>query len=292
MNEQRTMSKIRTIKLGDDDFPEVLRSIPGPPKQLYVLGDLAALLAMPRLAVVGSRHVSPYGRQITSRLVEEIAGQGVVIISGLAIGVDAIAHQAALAAHGQTIAVLPCGLDKLYPSTNARLGEEILKGGGALVSEYPDGTPPLRQHFIARNRLVSGLANGVLITEAAARSGTIHTAGFALDQGRTVMAVPGNITSPQSAGTNNLIKTGAVTVTDTSDILLAMGLNKSERQLSIIGDTAAEVTVLRLLSKGQSDGGELLRNSELSPVEFNQALTMLELAGKVRPLGAGHWGLS
>jgi len=285
--------KVKKLTLEDGEFPEILRSIPNPPKELYVLGSLAELLAKPRLAVVGSRHVTPYGRQVTSSLVEAVARRGVVIISGLALGVDAIAHQAALTAGSQTIAVLPCGLDRLYPSTNARLGKQILEQGGALVTEYPESTEPMRYNFIARNRIVSGLSNGVLITEAAARSGTIHTAGFALDQGRTVMAVPGNITSPLSAGTNNLLRTGAIAVTEASDILLALGISSPKQQkLQVFGDNEEETIILKLLVSGMSDGGELLKTSKLSTVSFNQALTMLEIAGKVKPLGAGHWGLN
>lgn len=287
------MYKVKKLTLKDPVFPDALREIPESPKELYVLGNIDGLMEAKRLAVVGSRHVSPYGKQVTTQLVEEVAARGVVIISGLALGVDAIAHKATLAVNGKTVAVLACGLDKFYPSTNARLGEEILEKGGAIVSEYPIGTPPRRENFIARNRLVSGLSEAVLITEAAMKSGTLHTAGFALDQGRTVMAVPGNITSPNSAGTNQLIKTGAIPVTESADILLALKINTAERkQQTLIGDTPEELIVLKLIASGISDGGELLDRSGLAAPLFNQTLTMLEIAGKVRPLGAGHWGLS
>lgn len=287
------MNNVKKLTLKDKLFPEALRNIPYPPKELYVLGNMEGLMAARRLAVVGTRQVSPYGKQITTRLVEEVAGKGVVIISGLALGVDALAHQAAIAVNGRTVAVLPCGLDRFYPATNAGLAKKILEHGGAIISEYPFDTDARRENFIARNRLVSGLSEGVLITEAALKSGTIHTAGFALEQGRTVMAVPGNITSQLSAGTNQLIKTGALTVTEAADIFMALKMDtKEQKQQALIGNTKEEFVILKQLASGMTDGGELLKNSGLDAMTFNQALTMLEIAGKIRPLGAGHWGLN
>jgi DNA processing protein len=283
---------VKKVLYKGNAFPEVLTDIPNPPKTLYILGDLTPLLSMPRLAVVGSRKMTPYGRNVTTALVKEVAGQGVVIISGLALGVDAIAHQAALDAGGKTIAVLPCGLDNPYPATNRQLARRILEKGGVLISEYPEGMPPLQHHFIARNRLVSGLSDGVLITEAAARSGTIHTAGFALDQGKTVMAVPGNITSTLSAGTNQLIKTGATPVTSGQDIIDAFGLGMQLQFAEVLGANAEEHAILKLIKQGITDGQELQDKSKLEAALFNQTLTMLEVSGKIRPVGAGHWSLS
>jgi DNA processing protein len=149
--------------------------------------------------------------------------------------------------------------------------------------------PPLQHHFIARNRLVSGLSDGVLITEAASKSGTLHTAGFALEQGRTVMAVPGNITSSLSAGTNTLIKTGATPVTDASDIFQVLGLTAQVKDQEVVATNAEEAAILSHLEQGITDGGDLLTLSKLDPAIFNQTLTMLEITGKIRPLGAGHW---
>lgn len=269
----------------------MLKEIPDPPKELYILGDLGKLLDSPKLAVVGSRKVTPYGRGATEELVQAVTSRGVVIVSGLALGVDAIAHKAALDAGGKTIAVLPCGLDKPYPATNRQLARRILEQGGALISEYPDGTPPLQPHFIARNRLVSGLSDGVLITEAAAKSGTIHTAGFALDQGKTVMAVPGNITSELSKGTNNLIKAGAAPVTTAQDILDALKIGEQLQLKEILAANAEEEAILSLLKQGITDGSELQVMSRLKPDTFNQTLTMLEITGKIRSTGAGHWTL-
>ncbi|CAN5613751.1 hypothetical protein BH23PAT1_BH23PAT1_1560 [soil metagenome] len=284
--------KINKISLKALAYPEILRNIPSPPKELYVQGPLEDLLCQPRLAVVGSRKVTAYGRGVTHKLSSASAQAGVVIISGLALGVDSIAHEAALESGGKTIAVLPCGLDKPYPAQHRQLAGKILNMGGAIVSEYPEGTPPLVQHFIARNRLVSGLSDGVLITEAAARSGTLHTANFALNQGRTVMAVPGNITSPYSMGTNNLIKSGALPVTCPEDIFSALNLIvKPVAERELLGSNREETLLLSLLTEGTTEAAELLTQSGLEAGAFNQTLTMLEINGHIRPLGAGHWTL-
>lgn len=283
--------KVNNISLESNGFPGVLANIPDPPKQLYILGDLEPLLAMPRIAVVGSRKVTPYGRQITSSLVQEVAAQGVVIVSGLALGVDSIAHRSALDAGGYTIAVLPSHVTEIYPKSHTQLARRILERGGVLISEYPEGMPPIQVNFIARNRLVSGLSDGVLITEAASKSGTLHTANFALEQGKTVMAVPGNITSPTSTGTNNLIKTGAFPVTASSDILLALGITEKNKNIELFASSQEESAILTALKQGVTDASELLATSGLEAVLFNQTLTMLEITGKIVPLGAGHWGL-
>lgn len=284
--------KISSITPDDSAYPERLRTIYDQPERLYSLGAPTKGLDNPTLAVIGSRKVSPYGRHVTETLTREAAKQGITIISGLALGIDAIAHQATLAEQGTTVAVLPAGLDRIYPTSHHQLAQHIIKGGGALISEYPPGSKPFKTHFIARNRIVAGLADAVLITEAAAKSGTLHTANFALEQGRTVMAVPGNITSEQSAGTNNLIKMGAIPVTEIRDILAAMGLEQQAPQHRHFGDTEEETLILELLQSGISDGSELLHRSGLAAQLFNQSLTMLEIGGKVRPLGAGHWGIA
>lgn len=284
--------KIQHIRPKSDLFPEPLTTISDPPRQLFVLGNLDALMGKPRLAVVGSRKVSAYGRAVTLKLAKVAAEQGIVIVSGLALGVDSIAHQAALEADGQTIAVLPSGLDAIYPTSHRQLAERILQQGGALVTEYPAGSEPYKTNFIARNRLISGLSDAVLITEAANKSGSLHTAQFGLEQGRTVMAVPGNITSELSIGTNNLIKMGATPVTELRDILAAMDLTLTEKKEAPLGGTSEETTILELIFTGISDSAELQARSQLSPQLFNQSLTMLEIQGKIRPIGAGNWAIT
>ncbi len=284
--------KIKKHKLESKLLPQSLLNIPDPPKQVYVKGDLSHVMDhKPLLAVVGSRKVSTYGREVTQKLVKGVVNKGVGIVSGLALGVDGVAHTSALEAGGYTIAVMPCGLDKVYPQSHFQLASKITSSGGALVSEYDDGTPPLRQNFIARNRLVAGLADAILVTEAAAKSGTMHTAAFALDQGKTVLAVPGNITSDLSQGTNNLIKSGAIPVTCAEDILLAMGIDHKLTQQEIFGDNPDESIILKLISEGVRDIHELQKQSKLEASKFNQSLGMLEISGKIKSQGGGQWTL-
>ena len=285
--------KINKLTLNSHLFPEPLKHIPDPPRQLFYLGDLAGCMDAPRLAVVGSRKVTNYGRAVTQKLAGQATQQGITIVSGLALGVDGLAHQATLDAGGKTIAVMAGGLNSISPATHRQLAEDILRSGGALVSEYASDMQPFKTNFVARDRIISGLSDAVLITEAAAKSGSLHTANFALEQGRTVMAVPGNITSEFSAGTNNLIKTGATPVTDIRDILAAMDLKQAQtRQTAPLGATDEETSLLGLIHQGVSDASELLIHSQLAPAKFNQTLTMLEITGKIRSIGAGHWGLT
>ena len=285
--------KVKNLTQHDNAYPKVLQDIARPPKELFYLGaDPSDWLSRPRVAIVGSRGVSTYGQQVTAQLATELAEHGVVVISGLALGVDGIAHQACLRAGGTTVAVVANGLDKIYPASHTQLAQRILEQGGTILSEYPEGTPSFKTNFIARNRLVAGLSQAVLITEATEKSGTLHTARFALEQGRDVLAVPGNITSPNSVGTNNLIRTGAVPVTNVADILEVIGAAhlpaEPERRR---GETPEEELLLDLLYNGISDGHELLLKSDLPAVQFNQVLTMLEISGKVRALGNNHWSL-
>ncbi len=274
-------------------IPEELRRISVPPKQLFHAGaPLDDLLSRPRVTIVGSRNVSTYGTLVTSQLARQLAEQGIVIISGLALGVDGLAHRAALEANGLAIAVLPAPLDDIVPVSNRHLAVQIIEQGGALVSEYASGQFPAKHNFIARNRLMAGLAQAVLITEAGEKSGSLHTARFALEQGIEVMAVPGPINAPGSVGTNNLIKSGATPVTSYIDVLNALSLEDHVTAAHHIrGRNANEQVVLDLLLRGVNDGEQLLQASDLSTSEFNQVLTMLEIGGQIRSLGANQWAL-
>lgn len=282
---------VKKLVYNDNAYPAVLRDISSPPKQLFYIGaDPKSWVARPRVAIVGSRGVSAYGRAVTIQLAHQLAEKGITIISGLALGVDAIAHEAAVSAGGAHIAVLPVGLDRIYPASNRSLAERILTRGGVLVSEYEGGQGGMKHDFIARNRIVAGLADVVVITEASEKSGTLHTARFALEQGREVGVVPGNITSPNSVGANNLIKSGASPITCVEDILHLLGAdNLAEARYVHRGETDDEQALLDLLYRGLSDGYGLLEQSGMSAECFTQTLTMLELAGKVRPLGNNHW---
>ncbi len=281
--------KIRTYVRSDDAFPSQLAQVHNCPKQLYALGKSLENLS-PAIGVVGSRRPTPYGREVTKQLVSDLASRGVTIISGLALGIDAIAHQAALDAGGRTIAVQANGLDQIAPRTNRQLAINILKSGGAIVSEFPEGSPPLPQYFAARNRIISGLSDGVLVTEAAERSGSLITTTFALEQGRHVFVVPGNITSLLSAGTNNLIKLGATPVTSAQDIFLALGLEAMDlRRNDLEAGSAHERVLLELISNGVADVSDLQLQSEFNSTELNQTLSILEISGRIRNIGAGKW---
>ncbi len=283
---------VKKILYNANGYPESLRHISGPPKELFVVGELDDLLDRPRVAIVGSRKVSIYGRNITTMLARELAKQGIVIISGLALGVDAIAHQAALDAGGLTLAVLPGPIETIYPASHRNLAVEIVQKGGALVSEFPADTPPFKTNFVARNRIVAGLADALLITEAAEKSGSLHTARFALDQGKDVLAVPGNITSITSVGTNNLLKSGATPITSAEDVLHVLNLKPAIRARTVRGANPAEQAIIDLLSKDMTDDAELLINSGLEVGVFNQTLTMLEITGKIRSLGGNQWAIA
>ena len=286
--------KNQKIALSTSDVPEKLRNIPQPPKQLFVVGnDINELLERPCVTIVGSRKMSAYGESVTYNLAKELASAGVVIISGLALGIDGVAHRAAIDAGGLTIAVLPTGVDVVYPRSNQWIAKQILEHGGALASEYDGEMPSMKHLYIRRNRIASGMGDALLITEASERSGTLHTADFALEQDKPVLAVPGNITSPNSAGTNNLIKSGATPVTSADDVFHALGLQpaRSSKKAPKSGNPH-EQALLDLLFSGIADGDELLAKSELEISLFNQTLTMLEIRGQVRALGGNRWSLT
>lgn len=273
--------------------PKVLIGIPSPPRQIYASHEnLNFLLKRPRIAIVGSRRVTPYGKEVTQQLARQLAEQGITVISGLAFGVDSLAHQSTLDAGGGTIAVLPSGLDTIMPATHTPLAKKIAVQGGALISEYEPGAPALTQNYIARNRLIAGLSQAVLITEATKDSGSLHTANFATQQGKPVLVVPGNITSPASAGTNQLLREGAVAITSYLDVLQALKLEPHERDATTIqGANEAEQAILELLLSGINEGDSLLQQSDLDIARFSQTLTALELDGKIRSLGGNRWGL-
>lgn len=274
------------------DLSVILQGVSPAVATLHIRSDnIDGLLNRPRVAIVGSRKVTPYGRAVTARLAGELAGQGVIIVSGLAYGVDAIAHQAALDAGGLTMAVLPGSLDEVYPRTHRGLADRIVEGGGALISEYEPGYSVRKWSFIERNRIVSGISDALLIPEAAINSGTMHTVRFALEQGKDVLAVPGDITSPTSEGTNSLIKTGAMLVTSTADVLNVLGL-KPQTKKQIVGSTPDEQLLLDLLADSPTEGNQLLEQSCLALEKFNQALVMLEITGKIRNVGNNRWTIA
>lgn len=272
-----------------------LQQLPQPVKALYIAEHIAAqsweeLLQKPCVAIVGSRRPTAYGSQVTTQLARRLAAGGVVIVSGLALGIDSIAHQAALDNNGLTIAVLPSGIDAIYPASHYHLAKRIVDNGGLLVTEYPPGSgPPQKYQFIARNRIIAALGQTVIIPEAAKKSGSLHTAQFALEQGQDVLVVPGNITSPTSSGTNHLLKQGAIPITEPQDVLDYLGITATPQSTYRVANSG-QAAILSLLKANIRIPAELLLRSKLEVGEFNEALTMLELNGVIANLG-GTWHL-
>jgi DNA processing protein len=281
--------KINSISATSPTFPSRLAVIPNRPKTIYHRGEIPIYDI--GVAIVGTRKPTAYGKQVTSELSERLADRGAAIISGLAHGIDGIAHQGALKSGGMTIAVLPSGLDTVYPSTHRRLADQILDTGGALVSEYEPGTPPLQHRFLERNRIVSGLSDIVIVTEAGLRSGTMNTVSHALEQGKDVYVVPGPITSAMSAGCNALIAQGATPIVSIDLFIEQLFPRTTPRQMALLAQNKDEQSILELLALGVSDGEELHAQSNLSPTEYSQTMTMLEIRGAIRSLGANRWGL-
>ena len=286
--------RIQSLDTNDDSRLSYLSHLAQPVSKLFYLSDsLSTLLDQPLVAIVGSRKVSPYGRAVTVKIAQELARAGVVTVSGLALGVDSVAHQATLDAGGKTIAVLPSGLDNIYPASHRNLARQILLAGGALVSEYPAGSEsPMKYQFIARNRIIAALSKGVIVTEAAAKSGSLHTAEFALEQGKDIFAVPGNITSATSAGTNNLIKSGATPITSSHDILEALAISPVTKHPSYTSANPQEIILLRLISNSVSRNDDLLNASSLDPAILNQTLSMLEINGAIQSDAQGAWTIA
>lgn len=283
--------KIKNILPYKSLYLKPLTHIAKPPKAIYYNGTLP-YERIASVAVVGSRKPTSYGKEITLRLASDLASRGIVIISGLALGVDGLAHQAAISAGGRTIAVVANGVDIVYPASHRKLAQDIIESGGAILSEYKPGTEARGYQFLERNRIVSGLADAILITEAATRSGTLSTAAHALEQGKDIFVVPGNITSPLSAGCNNLLKQGAHVATCAEDILeiIAPDLLCSQSILPL-GATPLEATIIDLIQLGVRDGDELLLRSKTNVSEFSQTITMMEIEGKIRGLGGNQWTL-
>lgn len=278
------------LSLDDPGYPRLLREIDGPPPLLYVQGELTEADEL-AVAVVGTRHMSNYGREATHHLVMGLAEQGITIVSGLAYGIDTVAHTSALAAGGRTLAVQGCGLDTVYPASNARLAGDIA-GRGALLSEHPLGTRPEGRHFPARNRIVSGLSIAVLVVEAGQTSGALITARMAGEQGRDVFAVPGNIFNPSAAGVNYLIQNGAKLVTGVADILEELNLRSVVEQRAVqtaLPDDPTERTLLSHLSADPTHIDVISRAAALPLPTVSATLALMELKGLVRQVGGMNY---
>ncbi len=284
-------NKIQVIMLNDKDYPKLLKEIADPPYVLYIKSKipLDELFRKPCIAIVGTRNITSYGKVVTQRITEGLVDYGLTIVSGLARGVDILAHQTTLDCKGLTLAILGSGIDQIYPAQNIPVALEIIEKG-ALISEFPLGMRAFPGNFPIRNRIISGLSLGVVVTEAAEKSGTLITASYAADQGREVFAIPGPITSPLSAGTSALLKKGAKLVTGVADILEEIpslqgseprkaGLRMQGSEPSITGE---ERKILEILTKGPLSLDELVRISMLPAGKILSLITVMELKGILR----------
>jgi DNA processing protein len=284
---------LQVLTWEDDAYPSLLREIYGPPPVLYVRGQL-----LPEdewaVSIVGTRRATTYGKQVARTLSGDLVRNGATVVSGLARGIDGEAHRAALDAGGRTIAVMACGLDRVYPPEHRNLAHEISKNG-ALISDYPIGTKPEARNFPPRNRIISGLSLGVVVVEAGQKSGALITVDFAVDQGREVFAVPGNILSRSSKGCNRLIQNGAKMVLGVDDILEELNMTMIEQQTEVRAALPADETeaqLMALVSEEPRHVDDICRQSQLPVQQVSSTLAMMELKGMVRQVGGMQYVLA
>ncbi|MGB7877002.1 MAG: DNA-processing protein DprA [Anaerolineales bacterium] len=278
--------EIQVLTWLDEAYPQRLKEIEQPPPVLYLRGELSTEDDW-AVAIVGSRKVTPYGRQVTEQIASFLAANGITVVSGLARGVDAIAHKAALNAGGRTFAVLGSGVDRIYPPENRALAEQIFEQG-AVLSDYAPGTPPEASNFPPRNRIISGLSMAVVVVEAGETSGALITADFAAEQGREIFAVPGNILAPQSKGTNKLIQKGALPLLSANDIMQTLNLTRVGQHKAARKALPADEVEAKLLNAMSDEPQHVdeIRNQTGLPVEkVSATLVMMELKGMVRQVG-------
>ncbi len=278
--ERLRAAGLRFLGRSERGFPPLLAAIHDPPPGLYLRGSAdAELLSRPAVAVVGARACSPYGRHVARLLGRDLAAAGLVVVSGMARGVDGEAHRGALEAGGLTVAVLGCGVDRDYPATHAELARRLVDSGGLVVAEYAPGVEPAPWRFPARNRLIAGLCAATVVVEARERSGALITADLALEEGREVFAVPGEIVSALSAGSNALLRLGAAPATCVADVLESFGLTPRELERAPLAPAAAHV--LAAVGAAAAGADELARATGLEAADLAAALVELELAGLV-----------
>ena len=277
--------KIKPLFIFDDNYPARLKEIADPPFLIYMRGSINWDQMM--IGVVGSRNMTDYGVETTEKIASDLSANGVIVVSGLALGIDAIAHRATINEGGTTLAVLGNGLDRIYPSTNLGLAREILEHG-AIISEYPCGVKPALYTFPSRNRIISGLCQGIVVTEAAEGSGSLITARSALEQNREVFAVPGSIFNLNSVGPNSLIKMGAHPLTSVQDIFDEFGLSHPEVATNfreVVGATEDEKMIIEILQLEPKHIDEIIKISGLPHAAVSSTLTIMEIGGKIKHLG-------
>ncbi len=274
------------------NFLQPLQQILEPVTELWQIGALPEHGDKKVVSIVGARHCTPYGENIAYKLAYELARRGVIVVSGLAYGIDACAHRGCLDAGGTTVAVLGTPIDKIYPRSNLGLAKRIVERG-AIISEFPPGTETHNWHFLRRNRIVAGLSDVLIIVEAARKSGTHQTASDALEQNKDVYAVPGDITRPMSVGCNRLIFDGAIPLINIDDFIvdfLGVKANKEGRYDLVISDMAESAkNIVAALRDGISSGEEIMQKYQISAAEFNHQIMLLELRNVVQPYGVASW---
>ena len=293
--------KINTVKITDVEYPSLLKEISSTPEMFYLIGELPSD-EIPKIAIVGTRKAGIAGRRFAKELARKLTELSVIVVSGLAMGIDTAAHEGAVLAGGKTIAVLANGLDKIYPAQNENLAEKILELGGALISEYPAGTKSFKNNFLERNRIVSGLSIATIVIEAPERSGSIVTARLAAEQGREVFVVPGSIDNPNYRGSHQLIRDGAVLVSSVEDILEDLGdkIPNSKLQITnksqIINSKTKNITDVNQLliiktireACGALAIDEIIKITKLEPHIVNQSIAFLIIDGIIKETGNGY----
>ncbi len=283
---------IKTISIKDSNYPKLLKKIKDPPKILYYSGELKADENC--FAIVGTRRYSSYGKQVALEMAGDLSEVGLTIVSGLAPGIDTFSHQAVVERKKRTIAVLGTGLDKksIYPKSNLDLAKEIIENKGCLISEYPSETRGTKFTFPQRNRIISGLSQGVLVIEAKEKSGALITANFAFSQKRKVLAVPGQIYSSNSKGPHLLIKRGAKLVENANDILQELNLPKITRPGLVEGETLEENLILEILKEEALYIDKIIEKTKIPAAVIASTLAILEIKGKVRNLGSNIYAIN
>ena len=285
-------SYIKSISVSTESYPAVFRQLMKPPQTIYTQGDTSLYESgFKRLAIVGARRMTPYGKIVTRSMVKAVSGTGTVIVSGLALGIDSEAHRAALDFGCPTISVLPGSINRIYPARHRGLAQTIVRHGGLLVSEYKDPLrQPFRHQFIERNRLIAALADVVLVVEADLDSGSRHTVDYAVELNREVGLIPGNITSNVSAGTNQMIRDGLSPVTGTADLLMMLGLNEKKIKRQHHGENEVESAILEILRDQSRSSEDVTKLSGLTAELTNIHLSMLEIKGMIHKTG-GVWSI-
>jgi len=293
--------KINTVKITDVEYPSLLKEISSTPEMFYLIGELPSD-EIPKIAIVGTRKAGIAGRRFAKELARKLTELSVIVVSGLAMGIDTAAHEGAVLAGGKTIAVLANGLDKIYPAQNENLAEKILELGGALISEYPAGTKSFKNNFLERNRIVSGLSIATIVIEAPEHSGSIVTARLAAEQGREVFVVPGSIDNPNYRGSHQLIRDGAVLVSSVEDILEDLGDKIPNSKLQITNKSQiinsktkniTDVNQLLIIKTIREAGGalaidEIIKITKLEPHIANQSIAFLIIDGIIKETGNGY----